>query len=375
MHAASAKFFAALRSGAQVVTTIDVARRGQIIKADIPWARPSTVTVDETAAAWRTCSISVVDFDHDLLPKTPLDALAPYGTDLVIRMGYRYPGGAVEQVGLGVFRLTTTRPLRKGPITIAGYDYSRVVARARFEVPEVFAKGTANAGVIRKLVGDRVPFATYLITDNGSTVPLTIFEEGERYGSPWKACMEVAEAAGQQVLFGPDGPAPQLILRPAPSLYAPSVWSFTRGQGSTLIDMQPDLDSSEAYNVYVATGESADLASAGAGPVRGSAEITDPSSPVNPAVFGRAPIFFASPFLRTNAQCIAVAQANLPLKAGGAQGLTITAFPNPAHDAGDVVYAQDDALGIDDLVVLSRFTIDLSGQDPSAYATRSRRIV
>lgn len=374
MYAHSARFAQAVREGAPVVTTVDIAKGGAIVMADIPIGRPSTVTIDETASSWRACAVTAIDIDRDLLPRTPLDALAPYGTDLVIRSGFRFPDGTIEQMPCGLFRIVTTRPRRKGPINLVGFDYSRVVARARFEIPKVFARGTKNTVGIRTLVAERVAFANFELTDTGLTLPLTIFEEGERYGSPWKACMEMAEAAGCQVFFGPDGPAPRLIARPSPDVTDPPVWTVAAGDGSTLTDMEPDLDSQEAYNVYVVTGESADLATDGTGPVRGSAEITDPSSPVYPGTFGRAPIFLTSSFMRTNAQCAQVAKANLPLKAGGSEGLTITAFANPAHEAGDPVLAQDPELGIDRVVTLSRFTLDLFGQDACQYVARSRRV-
>ena len=58
-----------------------------------------------------------------------------------------------------------------------------------------------------------------------------------------------------------------------------------------------------------------------------------------------------------------MAQANLPLKAGGTEGLTIVGFPNPAHEAGDVVFAQKDELGILGNQVISRFTLDLALRD------------
>ena len=101
--------------------------------------------------------------------------------------------------------------------------------------------------------------------------------------------MEMAEAGGDQVLFVPNGPVPKAVLRPIPVATTTPVWEFKPGPGSTLIDMRPRQDASEAYNVYVVTGESADLAATGVGPVRGSAEITDTTSPINPATFGRAP--------------------------------------------------------------------------------------
>ena len=374
MFGHSEAFARAVRAGAPVVTTIDACRAGTVVQANIPWSRPSTVTIDDTAAAWRSCAVTVTDIDRNLLPRNPSDALAPYGADLFIRMGFRLPDGSVEQVPVGLFRIVISRPTRRGQISLIGYDYSRVVARARFETPKVFPRSYPRSAAIETLITERVPFAQIQFDNDGTTLPLTIFEEGERYGSPWKACMEMAEAGGNQVFFGPDGPRPVAILRDVPVATTTPVWDYISGVGSTKIDMLPDMDASDAWNVFVVTGESADLASNSIGAVRASAEITDPASPIYPGTFGRAPTFLASSFIRTQQQAQQVADANLPIKAGAVENLTIVGFGNPAHEAGDVVYAHDEELGINGNQILSRFTLDLSLQDPTSYVCRARRV-
>jgi hypothetical protein len=375
----SAAFDAAVRSGAVVVTTVDVARGGVVIEPDIPWTRPSSITVDETASSWRSCSITVTDIDHRLLPKSSSDVLAPYGTDLFIRMGFRLPRtGLIEQVPVGLFRLVLARPTRKGLVHLIGYDYSRVVARARFEIPRVFSRNTNRASAIRDLIEERVPFAAFDFDDDGTDIPLTIFEEGERYGSPWKACNELAEAGGQQVLFGPAGPVPTAVLRRIPVAQVNADWVYadeSEQPSSTKIDLVPELDATNAYNIFVTTGESSDLAAHGTAAVRGSAEITDPASPIFPGTFGRAPTFLTSSFIRTDAQAQAVSDASLPRKAGGSENTTVIGFGHPAHEAGDTLLGQDAVLDQNALQVLSRFTLDLSNQDPVSYVCRARRVL
>jgi len=368
--------------GGTPLTIIDAYRAGRKVASDLTWEKPSTVTVDEGASAWRTCEVTVTDIDRALLPTTPQAALAPYGTDLYIRTGFRFSDGTTELVPMGVFRVLTTRPTRQGRIQLIGYDYSRVVARARFEVPRVFPKGTSRALAIAALIQERTPGAgpvghqilSYNLSDD-SPLPLTIFEEGERYGDPWKAVTDLADAAGQQVFFYPLGPYPLAVLRPSPDLLnTPPVWTFRAGQGETMIDMKPEQDTTTGYNVYVVTGESSDLAADGLSPVRASAEVTDPESPIFPATYGRVPTFLASSFIKTNAQALAVARANLPLKAGGSEKLSITGFPHPAHEAGDVVRAVDPYLGVNSNWVISRFAIDLALKDPAEYSCRAKRV-
>ncbi len=389
MYSRSDRFDQAVRYGsaafgATPIARVDAYRGGGLVVADVPIvASASTITVDEDAQSWRTAEITALGFEDYLIPKTPGAALAPYGTDLFVQSGYRFADGTEELKPVGLFRLLTAVPTRLGTIVLRGYDYSTVVARARFERPKVFARGYSRSAAISDLIQERAYYAgppghvilTYNPADD-TLLPLTIFEEGERYGTPWKACMDMADAAGQQVYFGPDGPYPSAILRLVPSAeFTSPVWSFEPGEGSTLIDMKTEQDTTTGYNVYVVTGESADLAAAGLPPVRASAEITDPTSPIYPGTYGRVPTFLASTFIRTQAQAQQAADANLPRKAGGTQSLTITGFPNPAHDAGDVVYALDEFQGINGDWIISRFSFRLSLTDPVDYACRARTIL
>src|SRR6476620_9882342 len=101
MFAQNAAFDSRVRGGGTAITTIDAYRGGVLVARDIPWVKPSTVTVDEGASAWRTCEITVADVPKNLVPKTPQAALSPYGTDLFIRTGFRLTDGTVEQVPMG----------------------------------------------------------------------------------------------------------------------------------------------------------------------------------------------------------------------------------------------------------------------------------
>ncbi len=388
MYSHSARFDQAVRYGsaafgATPIARVDAYRGGGLVAGDIPIdASASTITVDEEASSWRTAEVMALAFEDFLIPKTPADALSPYGTDLYIQSGYRFADGTEELVPVGVFRILTAVPTRLGTIVLRGYDYSTVVARARFERPKVFARGHSRSEAIKTLIQERTFYAgppghvflSYSIADD-TTLPLTIFEEGERYGTPWKACMDLADAAGQQVYFGPDGPYPTAVLRLVPSTeFTSPVWTFEAGPGSTLIDVKSEQDTTLGYNVFVVTGESADLAAFGLPPVRASAEITDPTSPIYPGTYGRVPTFLASSFIRTEAQAQQVANANLPRKAGGTQRVTVVGFPNPCHEAGDVVYAREPAMGIDSDWVMSRFSFKLSLKDPVDYACRARTV-
>lgn len=387
MYARSERFDLAVRygsvaGGATPRTRIDAYRGGVLVASDLPWTDPSTITVDEGAGAWRSGEFTIMEMDPGLIPSTPQAALAPYGTDLYVQSGYRFADGTEELVPMGVFRILVGRDTSQGRVSLVAYDYSRVVARARFEYPRTFPRGYSRSLAIFELIAERTQRAgpvghsvlSYNLAED-SELPLTVFEEGERYGDPWKACTDLADAAGQQVYFTPTGPYPLATLRRTPDLsFSPVLWTFRRGEGETMVDVKREQDATTGYNVYVVTGESSELGSQDLLPIRASAEVTDPTSPIYPATYGRVPTFLASSFIRTGLQAQQVADTNLPLRAGASERITVTGFPHAAHEAGDVVHVTQEAMGIDSDWIISRFVIDLSLRQPIEYACRAKRV-
>src|SRR6185369_8938102 len=95
----SGLFLDALRGGQyQNVVEADVYYVGNFI-ATLPLSAGS-VTIDRTAHIRRTCTVTVAS--PSFIPLFAASALAPYGTELRIKMGIKYPSGAVEMVPLGV---------------------------------------------------------------------------------------------------------------------------------------------------------------------------------------------------------------------------------------------------------------------------------
>lgn len=379
MEGRSSRFDVAVVEGGPAFFSIDVQRAGLTLAEGLPFLDDAKVNVDGDAAIRRTFSGTVVDDTGLLTPRTSGDALSPYGSELVARVGFRFVDGSIETLPVGVFRITSAEPVGHGKIKIAAKDRAIVVQESRFEAPYVVPAGKrvvepgvgGPGGAVVELIASRYPGLTYEAdTSVTTTLPLTVFEEGDRSGDPWKCARQLAASAGMEVFFSPRG---NVIIRKVPDPGStPAVWTYG-GQGEAEIKLGATnrLTAEEARNIAIVTGENS-----GAAPVRAVVEVTDPTSPLYPASFGRRPVFLASPMITTIDQAVAAAQALLIRRAGGSEQASITAAPHPAHEAGDVVRLIDEKLaGGSAYAVLSSFSLPLTLRDAVTYETLARRSI
>jgi hypothetical protein len=330
------------------------------------------VHIDGDAAVRRSLSASLGDEDGTLAPRLATDYLSPYGNELVVRSGYVYPDGDVEVAPVGVFRIEESGGDSAGLVEIEGFDRSIVVSLATFEVPYVIAAGTNLGDAVHDLVDSRYPGLTYVLSPTSKTVPLTVFEESLGETDPWQEAQRLAASGSMELFFDAEG---RVVMRPVPDPTTdPSVWNFSPGPDNIFIGGRNRLNARLARNVAIVTGEGTGVDT----PVRGVAEITDAASPIFPGTFGRRPVRLTTPLIGNDpvtaqAEADAAAQALLQRRAGGSEQLTFSAVPNPAHEAGDVVRVDSDALGLDVFVVLSSWDLDVGLKQASTYTTQARR--
>jgi len=370
MYPRSDDFDEQLIEGGIVSTRVDVYRGGVKIYEDLPIAPGGQVTVDGTAAARRRLRCSVIDSDGSFIPTDQTDLLAPYGNELVVAVGFNLSDTGVERVPMGVFRIEDVNPRWDGLIEIDAVDRSTIITRAVFESPYNVATATPSlelGAVIHDIINSRFAGLTYNFPVTTITVPgTTTFLEGV---DPWQSVQQLAASNGMEVFFDVNG---AVVLQPIPdpTLDSP-VWFYRPDNQSIILRADSRQSSRDAINVVVVTGEGSGVTT----PVRATAEITDSTSPVFPATFGRRPFFFSSPTITTTAQAQDAANNLLLQKAGTAEIVAFVAVPHPAHDASDVVYVENERLGLARNVVLSQFTIDIGLAAEAVYATRGQRSI
>jgi Domain of unknown function (DUF5047) len=190
----------------------------------LPFLPGASVSVDETRQSRRQLSgLSVPSVPYGAagswVPRTPDDMLHPQsGLELRPYRGVVLPSGQVEEVCLGVLRLTKPT-YAKGTGADAGIlvkftcnDRSSAISRANYKVPYVVAAGTECALAIRSLFETRLPGLTYLQSSPFYQLPAATFgQDPTQSNDPYADGAQMAAAAGSEVFFDALG---RVVQRP-----------------------------------------------------------------------------------------------------------------------------------------------------------------
>ncbi len=359
MWPVSARFLEALRHSHEVVTRVEVWRGGAVVESDLP-VRGGTVTVDESSQVRRTLSL---DLHPDLDPRDAKSLLAPFGTELAVHTGLRYPEGDTELVPLGVFRLEDAG--RSGwfsEVAVSGTDRARAVADARFLKPRATRQGTPVVQEITAFIREVDP--SWEVIDLSGASEFTAAATWER--NRWEAVERLAEGLAVDVFADPQG---RFLLRDTPGTGPidpqDTAWTVDAGPGGVLLDVATGLSREGIYNAVVATS----TADPDAPPI--TAVAFQRSGPFRwGGPFGKVPRFYSSPLLRTRQMCERTARSVLARSVGYARRISPTAMPNPALDAGDVltVVLPD---GTVDYQVAAKFVVPLGLDAPMPITSRA----
>lgn len=328
MWPVSDRFLDALGHTHNRVTRVDVTRGGALLESDVP-ITGGTVTVDESSQVRRTLSLDVGDVA--LNPVDTASLLAPFGTELVVRSGVRFPEGDEELVPVGVFRIDeTNQGSAFAAVGITGSDRAKEIAEARLLVPWNVPAGRTILEEITRVI-DYVDNSWEIVDLTGAneyTTSATV--ERER----WELLELLASSIGAELFFDQTG---VLILRDVPN-HADSedvVWTVRPGEGGVLGDVSSGLSREGIYNGVVATNET----DTGARPI--VAFAFQKSGPFRwGGDFGRVPRFYSSPFVRTVEQARKAAAAVLARSTGYAQQIDPEVVANPALDVGDTIQVE-----------------------------------
>lgn len=286
-----------------------------------------SVTIDASNPIRARCEIEVPD--TGLFPKQYQDALAPYGSEVSVRRGIRYPNEAVELVPLGVFRVEEVNlDAGTGTITLSGQDRMAQVADERFTTPYAPARHSRHVDVLEDLVKAVYPNVGIELPPIASQVLAPVFEEDRL-----AAIVDLATAIGCEAFFDGTG---RFVVRPVPSPEVSDyVWVADASPTGVLVGASRRLAREGAYNGVVARGQDAASGSVGV-----QALVTDDrsDSPTRwGGPFGHVPRFYSSPLITTVAQARSAATALLQKVTGLADATEATCVPNPALEPGDPV--------------------------------------
>lgn len=368
MQTRTSKFDQAVIYGGRPVCVAYAKRGGTVVLTGIRFESGSAISIDGAADIRRTLSAVIANPAGTLAPNSAGDPLAPFGSELVISVGFTYADGTVEALPAGVFRIEEVEPTSDGAIRVAGVDRSALIAAAKFETPYSIAAGTNVVTAAQALITSRLAGLSFVNDATTTTVGPLVLQEGDADGDPWVQVRRLLAGVGMECFFQPDGSVRiRNVVSPSS---ASSVWDYAPGVSSLQIGASNRLSTKDTPNVVVVTGES----SQGAAPVRATAEITDVGNPLHPANVGSRRVkFIQRTDLTTTAQCQTAATGALLDLAGASEVAGFTAAPHPAHEAGDVVHLSNVTLGLDAYAVLSSWVMRLDLHEPARYTTAGRR--
>ena len=355
MYPVSDRFLARLAESHSPITRVQLfLTDGRVVDLD---HTGGSITVDRAQAIRRTCTVTIAD--PTLIPRTPTDQLATYGSRLRISRGVNYGDGSTELVPLGVFRLDSVDgDVNDGPANLQGKDLSVCVQDDKF-TSTYTATGTV-VGAITALIKRSLPDADILSQITDTSIGSRAFDV---QADPWAGCQEIAAAAGAEVYCNADG---VFVISTLPDLTTtPPVWAIEAVDGGVYIKASRAMSSDKVFNGVLASGENT---ADNVPPVSYLATDSDPGSPTYwGGPFGRRPDFYSSSTLTSVNACAQAANLRLAqAKAPNATG-DISSLPNPALEPGDIVRVthQD---GSRELHQVASFSVplDLGGEFPIA---------
>lgn len=327
MYPTSARWDAALRTSGEVPVRVEVWRSGAPVMEsgrvlELPISDGS-VRVDETSNVRRAASL--VTGRTDLMPEASEGLLDPPLTDVRIWAGVRYTEGDAELVPVFTGRIYPIGrdSIRTPGLSVSARDYSAVLAAARFPTPWNVPLGVPVTGVIASMIRQVLPWVE--VIDLVGTRPRTARATYER--ERWEAIVELADAIGAEVFFDAEGRA---VIRPVPTVKAVADWTVDLGtHRSVMADLSMQMDPEGVYNAVTAMSSDSDT------PVSATVRLSTGKFCWQDG-FQRTR-FYASPMLKTVAQCRTAAASVLARSTGLSQTLGPTSAPNWALDVGDTV--------------------------------------
>lgn len=334
------------------------------------------INVDRTAQYRRAGRIDCIDPTGEFIPDGNLGILTPFGTEIRPYRGVQYSDGTIEVYPLGVFRLASSVFVESGGgngagvrITLTMYDRSRTVSRDRFTTNYIIPAATNIVDAIKLILGRTYDDLIYdSITTTLTTTSPKVYTTND---DPWTAVSDLAKSIGCEIYFDTTG---NVVIAPptdVDSLPSPD-FTYIEGQGCTMLSLQAEYRDDPGYNgVVVSGGSTGDELP----PVRAESWDMEPTSPTyRYGPYGEVPLAVQDTNVKFQADAQAMADALLKGYIGFAAQLTVSAWVNPALEAGDVVEVERARMNITGLYAVDSFNIPLKKDGTQNLKLRTRRI-
>lgn len=327
-----------------------------------------SVSADRASSVRRTATITI---NPDALVTPGLrERLNPFGTQLRLWRGIRYPGGAVEDEQVFTGRIESVSDSLTG-VTIRASDSAADIVDARFPnpVPANHYTYVSNkiTDVITALIKEVRADAEVIIDDTSvAEVRSGTSWEQERSDALDSLCTQLG--AGNEWFADKLGVFRVKALPAAITISTPAVWIIDSGDDGVLIDRVSELDRSGVYNQVVVVGE----AVGGSLSANAHAEDLDPDSPtLYGGPFGKVPNFYTGQQVTSTIAANELAIQLLVNSIAATRTLAVTCVPNPRIELGDVVRVFNGRAGVDGMYFVQSFELPLDPETPMTMNLRA----
>ncbi|WP_194922936.1 DUF5047 domain-containing protein [Catenulispora pinisilvae] len=333
MRQTSAAWRYALTASHGVALRVDSWRGGKLLASRVPVVAGS-VTFDDTATLRRQLSLTVPLVDMDGTRWDPRDdpahPLAFYGQRLNIWAGILNPTGTTEVLNQGWYLIDQWELNDSDQtVSVTGVDLMQLIADNRQDFPDSPPSGATYGSELIRQADGILPVWIHPDVADAPINTATVWDRDRT-----KNLADLARAWGVRIVVDDDGRLAALPPYPAVA-DTPPVVRLQGGYSGTLTDRNRSGTRERLFNAVTVTGKAPEDESA-AGP-SGTAEITDPTSPIRvDGPFGRRVRYYASDLLTTDQQCADTAAAMLRRYSGLSRAETIKAVPDPSLELGDV---------------------------------------
>lgn len=316
----------------------------------------------------------------------PTTYLSPYGNVMLVEAGVEFGSGSVEYVQLGWYRIETMEQDDQpdGPIRIQARDLMSFLIDSRMVYEVTFAAGTTMSTIFNKLViqddydyrGMPFGWGAAQLDLNATFAAMTITEAHTTERERFAFLDDLVRSRGYIWYFDQFGNC-KVTTPPDPSV---PVLGIAAGQDGTLLSAGRRITRDGAYSLVVA--DSAELSDTLQ--VRyvkynneGSKTIAGAHSPTNAWVYGFVPLFYASPFIKTDAQAQSAAESRYTAVKGIPYQRDLTMVPNFALEPYDSIrvwpFGMDDQ-STGEIHIVEKLSFDLVGSSPAQVSTKEWRL-
>lgn len=332
----------------QVVASVVAEKDGRVV--DVPVTSGAvTETWGSTPRATLTMQVAST---REWVPRSAGSLLDPRAqARFRVRVGVSGPRTSAASFSYGVF-VATQASISPDGISINGADLSHVARGRLMTGPTVVHPGLDPLEQAGRLLSRRAPWVR--ITSGATALPVTAeWLSGEAGADPWEAAQAVAKAAGAQLYFDHDG----LLTMPkiTDPLVAPVAATWETGPDSVLADVGREIDGADMPDAVIVKWS-------------GGVEIVPADTG------GRLVVWDGDPATIDTAEgARAAGEADLALRRGAVEQVTVKAWPRYGVHAGDVVRVTDSGTGTATTARIVRLVTPLDG-GPMDVTLADRRI-